>query len=66
MSDEFKERRCRNCEHFLAVRDGEDGACLRYPPVLCADGESRFPVVLGNVVCGEFKERKEDENLCVC
>jgi len=57
---------CKNCKFYDPHIDSADydGRCTRFPPGFLSGG-SFFPLVNSYWVCGEFKDKNEEEQaLC--
>ena len=57
-------RGCEHCGWFAARKDEQIGECHRYPPALPAapGGESAWPMVHRENICGEFRHSKTGES----
>ena len=62
----MKKEQCGNCK-FYDVSDDDQGACLRYPPVIFAVEKNLtfgFPMVPESRWCGEWKQRPARKAEC--
>ena len=58
MTDRTEEERCGICHYSSPHNQGDDNRfyCRRYPPLV-----DTWPVVNGNLWCGEYKPREASE-----
>jgi len=57
-------QKCETCKFFKSA-GGTTGECRRYPPQCVADEDcawERFPVLVADEWCGEYKEKELDIN----